>query len=213
MGNVFLGVAVGLLGYYALTSMLSWVEQARLRQDLEHLGGVSASSPEDIGVSGSGPALDFEGWEAQDKAYWAGLAEGGIFGRLVIDRMDLDTIVVKGVAVADLKKGPGWVTSTDLPGPSGNCGISGHRTTYLAPFRQIDQLVPGDAIDLYSPYRRYRYTVVRAFTVTPDKVEVFDPTETSTLTLTACHPPFSARFRYIVQAELIEVRPLEQGGQ
>ncbi|PKQ36915.1 MAG: hypothetical protein CVT59_10535 [Actinobacteria bacterium HGW-Actinobacteria-1] len=213
LGNVFLGVAVGLLGYYGLTSILSWTEQARLRQELEHLGSVSASAPDDIDVSTHGPALDFTDWESQDKAYWDGLAEGDIFGRLVIERMDLDTIVVKGVGVADLKKGPGWVTSTALPGPSGNCGISGHRTTYLAPFRRIDQLVSGDVIDFYSPYRRYRYTVVRTFTVTPDKVEVFDPTEVPTLTLTACHPPYSARLRYIVQAEITEVRPLQQSGE
>lgn len=213
LGNVFLGVAVGLLGYYGLTSILSWAEQTRLRQELERLGSVSASAPDDIDVSLRGPELDFEGWESQDRAYWDGLAEGDIFGRLVVERMDLDTIVVKGVRVADLKKGPGWVTTTALPGPGGNCGISGHRTTYLAPFRRIDQLVPGDVIDFYSPYRRYRYTVVRAFTVTPDKVEVFDPTEVPTLTLTACHPPYSARYRYIVQAEITGVRPLEQSGE
>ncbi len=207
LGNVFLGVAIGLLGYYGLTSLLSAAEQARLRHDLERYGGVSASVPADIGVK-DGPALDFTDWEAQDKAYWDGLAEGGVFGRLVIDRMDLDTMVVKGVAVGDLKKGPGWVTYTDLPGATGNCGISGHRTTYLAPFRRIEELRPGDTIDLYSPFRRYRYTVVRTFTVTPDKVEVFDPTPVPTLTLTACHPPYSARYRYIVQAELTEAKRL-----
>lgn len=212
MGNVFLGIAVGLLGYYGLTSLLGWTEQLRLRSELERFGGVSATLPGDIEVR-VGPQLDFTDWEAEDKAYWDGLAEGGVFGRMVIERMDLDTVVVKGVGVADLKRGPGWVTYTDLPGPTGNCGISGHRTTYLAPFRRIDQLEEGDEIDVYSPYRRYRYTVVRAFTVTPDKVEVFDTTEEPTLTLTACHPPYSARYRYIVQAELTEVRRLAESDQ
>ncbi len=210
LSNVFLGVAVGLLGYYALTAALSWVEQARLREDLQQFGGISAELADDIVVSGSGPTLDFEGWELQDKAYWDSLADGAVFGRLVVSRMNLDTLVVRGVEVADLKKGPGWVDYTSLPGPGGNCGISGHRTTYLAPFRRIDQIEQGDTIDFYSPYRRYRYTVTRAFVVTPDKVEVFDLTETPTLTLTACHPPYSARYRYIVQAELTEVRAIEQ---
>lgn len=207
LGNVLLGIAVGLLGYYGLTSLVAWTEQSRLHQDLERFGGVSALSAADIAVE-TGPALDFADWESHDEAYWNGLAEGGVFGRLVIERMDLDAIVVKGVAAGDLKKGPGWVAYTDLPGPHGNCGISGHRTTYLAPFRRIDKLRDGDVIDLYSPYRRYRYTVVRMFTVTPDMVEVFGPTPVPTLTLTACHPPYSARYRYIVQAELTEASRL-----
>ncbi|MCE5191795.1 MAG: sortase, partial [Actinomycetia bacterium] len=62
-------------------------------------------------------------------------------------------------------------------------------------------------------YRRYRYTVVRTFTVTPDKVEVFATTEQATLTLTACHPPYSARYRYIVQAELTEASRLVSAGR
>ena len=65
---------------------------------------------------------------------------GGVFGRLVIERMELDTLVVKGHTRAVLKKGPGWIDYTDLPGPTGNAGISGHRTTYGAPFRRLDEL-------------------------------------------------------------------------
>ncbi|MCE5190537.1 MAG: hypothetical protein LLG08_02030, partial [Actinomycetia bacterium] len=119
LGNVFLGVAIGLLGYYGLTNLVSWLDQAKLRGQLERFGGVSASTPGDIAVRADGPALDFTGWKAEDQAYWQGLADGGVFGRLVINRMRLDSIVVKGVATSDLKKGPGWVTYTDLPGPGG----------------------------------------------------------------------------------------------
>ncbi|MGB4594157.1 MAG: class E sortase [Coriobacteriia bacterium] len=128
--------------------------------------------------------------------------------------MDLDVAIVKGVGVPvcvgvpELKKGPGRVPYTDLPGPTGDCGISGHRTTYGAPFRRLDVLQPGDTIDLFSPYRRYRYTVDRVFSVTPDRGDVLRTTAPSTLTLTACHPPYSARCRPIVAASLIEVRRL-----
>jgi len=212
MGNVFLGVAVGLLGYYGLTNLVSLVGQARLRDELVRFGGVSADAAKDIGVV-DGPQFDFANWDTEDKAYWDGLGNGDVFGRLVIDRVGLDTIVVKGVGVSDLKRGPGWAPYTDLPGPGGNCGISGHRTTYLAPFRRLDEMKVGDAIDLYSPFRRYRYTVTKVFTVTPDQVEVFDTTETPTLTLTACHPPFSAKYRIVVQAEIEEVRRLARTGK
>ncbi len=212
LGNVFLGIAIGLLGYYGLTNLVSVTGQSRLKESLARFGGVSADAAADIAVV-TGPQFDFEGWETDDKAYWDGLANGDVFGRLVIDRMGLDVVVVKGVDVADLKMGPGWAPYTDLPGPDGNCGISGHRTTYMAPFRRIDGMQVGDTIDLYSPFRRYRYTVTRTFTVTPDQVEVFDTTETPTLTLTACHPPYSARYRFVVQAQMSEVRRIAPAGK
>lgn len=77
------------------------------------------------------------------------------------------------------------------------------------PFGRLDVLAAGDTIDLYSPYRRYRYEVVRTFVVTPDRVEVIAHTEEPMLTLTACHPPYSARQRLIVQARLVDVRRLD----
>jgi sortase (surface protein transpeptidase) len=69
-------------------------------------------------------------------------------------------------------------------------------------------LTDGDEVLFFSPFRRYTYRVMRSFTVTPDRVDVVASTEAPTLTLTACHPPYSARLRLIVQAELIEVRRL-----
>ncbi|MHB1340923.1 MAG: class E sortase [Coriobacteriia bacterium] len=207
LGNSFLGLALGLAGYYGLTNLLTALEQSRLTSELERFGAVGSSAPGEIALE-QGPALDFEGWSDEDAAYWETLADGAVFGRLVAPRMDMDVAVVKGVRVPDLKKGPGWVTYTDLPGPTGNCGISGHRTTYGAPFRRLDLLEPGDTIDLFSPYRRYRYVVDRTFTVTPDRGDVLRTTQTPTLTLTACHPPYSARYRLIVTAGLVEVRRL-----
>jgi sortase A len=73
----------------------------------------------------------------------------------------------------------------------------------------LDRLAEGDTIDLFSPYRRYRYVVERQLIVTPDRVEVFSSTLEPTLTLTACHPPFSARYRIVVQARLSDVRRIQ----
>lgn len=200
---MFLGVALGLLGYYGLTNLVMSAEQDRLRAEVPR-------AVFDASVGADGPELDFVGWDDEDGAYWRDLRPGGPFGRLTAEKIRLDSVVVKGVTPADLRRGPGWITTTDLPGPTGNCGISGHRTTYGAPFRDLDRLDPGDTIELYSPFRRYTYRVVRSFTVTPDKVEVVATTEKPTLTLTACHPPYSARYRLIVQSELVEVRRLDR---
>ena len=207
-GNVFLGIALGILGYYGITDSVTRVEQRELRSQVP--SGMYATV-----VAQPGPALDFEGWEQEDAAYWDGLEAGKAFGRLVSPDMDLDSVVVKGVARADLQKGPGWIPYTDVPGPTGNVGISGHRTTYGAPFRQLNLLKPDDTIELFSPFRRYRYRVRRVFTVTPDKTEVVASTEEPTLTLTACHPLYSARLRLIVQADLVEATriPRQEGSQ
>lgn len=202
MGNVFLGVAVGILGYYAITDTVTRVEQSALRSQAPR--GMYATV-----VTEAGPVLDFEDWEQEDVAYWEALEPGEAFGRLLSLEMGLDSVVVKGVARSDLKKGPGWIPYTDLPGPTGNVGISGHRTTYGAPFRQLHLLEPGDTIELFSPFRRYRYRVRRVFAVTPDKTEVVATTDQPSLTLTACHPPYSARLRLIVQADLVEAKRIQ----
>lgn len=208
LGNVLMGVAVGLLGYYLITDVVAGLEQRTLRTSLEDLGPVGTpGEATEIPVE-EGPTLDFAGWETEDRAYWEALPSGGVFGRLVAPRMLLDTVVVKGATPRNLQRGPAWIATTDMPGATGNCAISGHRTTYRAPFRRIDRMEVGDVVDLYSPYRRYRYRVVRSFTVRPWQVEVIRTTETPTLTLTACHPPYSAAYRYIVQAELTEVSRL-----
>ncbi|MDO8915938.1 MAG: class E sortase [Coriobacteriia bacterium] len=208
LANVLLGAALGLVAYVGVTDAVNYLDQSALRTQL--VASVLGNSV----VSPAQPVLmDFSGWDAADGGYWGSLARGGAFGRLVIEKMGLDTVVVKGTAAGDLRRGPGWITTTDLPGATGNVGISGHRTTYGHPFGSLDVLTSGDTIDLYSPYRRYRYQVVRIFAVTPDHVEVVAHTEDPMLTLTACHPPYSARERLIVQARLVDVRRLEGSGE
>jgi sortase A len=207
LANLLLGASIGLLAYWGVTNAVNSFDQSALRAQLlpAALGGVSATP-------GQPALMDFTGWDAQDGTYWTSLAEGGAFGRLVISKMELDTVVVRGTAPRDLRKGPGWIERTSLPGSTGNVGISGHRTTYGHPFGRLNELAVGDTIDLYSPYRRYRYEVVRSFVVTPDRTDVISRTEEPMLTLTACHPPFSARERLIVQAKLVDVRQLDAAG-
>lgn len=202
LGNVFLGVALGLGVYYGLTDLVTRSAQSDLR---ETLGPASVATPEVVPAS---TAFDWVGWKAEDDVYWRNLAEGGAFGRLVIAKIGLDTTVVKGAERKDLKRGPGWIDYTSFPGPTGNTGIAGHRTTYGHPFRFLDRLSPGDTIDLYSPARRYRYRVAELLRVTPDQVEVMRDTGSPQLTLSACDPPYSARYRLIVRAELVEVKRL-----
>lgn len=120
-----------------------------------------------------------------------------------IPKIGLSMIVVQGVSVADLKLGPGHYPGTPLPGQPGNVVISGHRTTYLHPFRNIDKLVAGDPIYLTTPDgKKYTYLMTKQLTVLPTDVAVVDDTPTNQLTLTTCTPPFSASHRLIVIATL-----------
>jgi LPXTG-site transpeptidase (sortase) family protein len=206
LSNLLLGAAIGLLSYWGVTNAINGLDQSALRVQLQ-------SSAFGVVADGAIPySMDFSGWETQDRPAWVALKEGQAFARLVITKIELDTVVVKGTAPQDLRKGPGWITTTSLPGPDGNVGISGHRTTYGHPFGRLAELAEGDTIDLYSPYRRYRYEVVRLFVVTPDRVDVVAYTKEPMLTLTACHPPFSARQRIIAQAKLVDVRLLGASG-
>jgi sortase A len=144
-------------------------------------------------------------WQLEDAREWRTSADGSVVGRLTVPKLGLDDAIVKGVSVADLRKGPGWVPETSAPG-AGNCGIAGHRTTYLAPFRGIDRLGPGDVITLATRRGAYTFRVSRRFFVASDDSDILLPTVDPTLTLTSCHPPYSAQFRIVVQARLVAAR-------
>jgi len=208
LGNVLIGVALGLVSYYFVTDIVTAREQDALRSEVSD-SVLGAPSPDRLLPVEEPEMTGWETWRDEDVAYWAGLEDGGVFGRLVIEKMGLDAVVVLGSGTEELKKGPGWIKYTDLPGETGNAGIAGHRTTYGAPFRRLDELAVGDRIDFYSPYRRYTYEVAEVLVVTPDQVEVMRSTEDPRLTLSACHPPYSARYRLVVQSKLIEMQRLE----
>lgn len=126
------------------------------------------------------------------------------------DWNDRPPVVVEGVGTADLQKGPGHMPGTALPGEVGNVVLSGHRTTYGAPFERFDELRPGDAVVVETRDAWFTYTVTDVRIVAPTAIEVtypvpgergVAPTE-RLLTLTTCHPRYSARQRMVVSAEL-----------
>lgn len=129
---------------------------------------------------------------------------GDAVAHLVIPRIDLDTYVVQGVDAGELRLGPGHYPDTPLPGQQGNSGIAGHRTTYLHPFGALDDLETGDQIQVTTVQGAFTYTVYEKYVVTPDRSDVLlpDPNRPAILTLTTCHPRFSAAQRLIVKAEL-----------
>ena len=121
-----------------------------------------------------------------------------------IDRLASGWAVVQGVSVRDLRNGAGHMPKTPLPGQPGNAVISGHRTTYGAPFHELDQLVPGDRIEVETAIGVHVYEVRETVIVRPTEVWVTDDRPGAWLTLTTCHPKFSSRQRLVVFAELVD---------
>ena len=132
---------------------------------------------------------------------------GEAVGIIRIPKIGLDSAVVEGVGVGDLRKGPGHYPETPLPGEGGNAAIAGHRTTYGAPFNRLDELVTGDEIQVTTRRGTYRYEVQDKLVVLPNRVDVLDPTPEPRLTLTTCTPKYSAARRLIVVARLAPGEP------
>jgi sortase A len=136
------------------------------------------------------------------------LEQGQAFGRLEIPRIDVDSVVVHGTRWgADLARGPGHYERTTVPGLGRTVGIAGHRTTFGAPFRDIDEIRVGDAITLEMPYATFRYRVFEHEIVDSDDWSVIRKRGFDTIMLSACHPLYSADQRWIVYGRLVEVRP------
>jgi sortase A len=132
---------------------------------------------------------------------------GDAIGRVRIPRLGSSFVVVDGTGVEDLKKGPGLYPQTSYPGVPGTTAIAGHRTTYGAPFRHIDDLRRDDEIVVDMPYGRFTYEVEKQQIVEPTATEVIDRVGYDRLVLSACHPLYSAAQRIIVFARLVKTEP------
>ena len=128
--------------------------------------------------------------------------EGDALGRIRIPEIGVSDVFVEGTDAPDLRRGPGHYPATPLPGQRGTVAIAGHRTTYGAPFHDVDKVRRGDRIELDMPYGRFTYRVERLKIVEPTDVGVTDPVGYDRLVLSACHPLYSAAQRIIVFARL-----------
>jgi sortase A len=134
--------------------------------------------------------------------------EGGAVGRISIPRIGASFVIVKGTSADDLQGGPGVYSETRFPGTPGTTAIAGHRTTYLAPFRHVDLLRPGNRILVEMPYAHLTYTVVGQRVVEPTNVQAAVGNVGYTrLVLSACTPLFSAAKRILIYARLTRMTP------
>ena len=133
--------------------------------------------------------------------------EGDAIARIAIPAIGVSEYVIEGTDLGSLRRGPGHYPETPLPGEPGTVAIAGHRTTYGAPFREIDQLDPGDRIVVDMPDGRFVYRVERTVIVDDQDLSVLEPAGYRRLLLSACHPLYSAAQRIIVFARQVDRQP------
>ena len=146
---------------------------------------------------------------------------GKAFAILRIPRLGADYArpVLEGTSLDILQEGVGHYTGTAAPGAVGNFAVAGHRTTYGRPVHDIDRLRPGDKIVVETAQAYSVYVVRRHEIVDPTAVRVIAPVPDKPgakptgrwMTMTACHPKYSAAQRYVVFAELDHTYPRAKG--
>ncbi len=215
LGRLLLCVGTVILLFVAYqlwgTGIAESHSQAVLRTQLNHelrqadhgAGSVSTTTA---------PGTVTPGGHADPAASTAQPAEGQPVGLLQIPRIGVDKVIVEGTSTTDLRQGPGHYgiagqgPVTPLPGQAGNVGIAGHRTTYGAPFYNLNELAPGDPIVITTIQGVFTYEVTTSLVVSPSDVSVMAPSATPELTLTTCTPRFSASSRLVVHATLASSR-------
>jgi sortase A len=211
-GYALVAAGVGLIAWIVatvfwgdpFTSLYTRHEQGVLSSRLDHLDRRWANR------RSVAPASRHERLAAVQRtatAFRRTLREGQPIGRVVVPRIHLNMVVVEGTSESALAKGPGHYDAasgqnTSLPGMGGVVAIAGHRTTYLHPFRHIDELRPGDQISLRMPYGTLHYTVYYHRVVDSSDWSILRRRHFEKLVLTACHPLYSASHRWVVFARL-----------
>jgi sortase A len=125
-------------------------------------------------------------------------------GTIEIPKIGLNHRIMHGISMRNIDNGPSHWPGTAMPGEAGNTVFAGHRVTHTHPFLRINELAPGDLVIFHVNGLKSTYNVTGSEVVYPDNLGIVNQTETATGTLFACHPPHSARQRYVVHLALVD---------
>jgi sortase A len=186
------------------TGLYTKWEQHKLAQQLQH---EFATHPGPRFGRTESLAAEARAIELAAARFRHGAEVGQAIGRIVIPRLGLNMVLVNGTDDSSLERGPGRDLRSFMPGQSRLVYVAGHRTTFLAPFAQINEIQAGDRITLEMPYGAFVYRAFRHVIVPADDLAVLRSPRHELLALQACHPRFFATHRYIVYAHLVAVEP------
>ncbi len=204
-----------LLGVYAVVQLHGRIHQradlTRFQEARESIGELASAtaSPEAVPLHAP-PPVEVSHLEV-DQADWSpgridGYNEslqadaGPAIAVLRIPTIDLEVAVLSGTDDVTLNRAVGHIEGTAWPGQTGNVGLAGHRDGF---FRGLKDVGPGDPIELLTATTTESWIVDEIRIISPEEVEVLQPTEAPTLTLVTCYPFYfigSAPERYIVRA-------------
>ncbi len=122
--------------------------------------------------------------------------------RIVIPAINVDAPVTQGDSFEQLKKGVGQHLGTADPGQMGNMVLSAHNDIYGQIFRHLDELQPGDEVQIYTASQTFTYIITGWQVVEPTQVSVMDATAHPSLTLISCYPYLVDTQRIVVTADL-----------
>jgi sortase A len=185
--RAFFACAILLLGYSAFVVVGRWAFQRRESMDLDRL---------------------LRDRRAENGGAPAAAMDGGLIGRMEIQRLHLSAMVVEGTDGETLRRGVGHIPGTALPGDDGNVALSAHRDTF---FRPLKDLKIKDEIQLSTLNGDFRYQVEWLRVVEPRDVSVLAPSHENVLTLVTCYPFFyigAAPKRFIVRARQVSPQTL-----
>jgi sortase A len=214
LGTLLLVVGIGLLGWAAavylwkdpFTTAYTAYEQRKLDSALDRQfeNWKPARTPVSRPAKPK-PAPKHDDVRREARRYRLATHDGDAMAKLEIPRLGVDVVVVNGTSVGDLRRGPGRHVDTYMPGERQLVYVAGHRTTYGAPFSDIDRLRPGDAITVELPYATIEYRVTEHRIVDDNDLSVLKTRGREQLVLQACHPRFFASQRYLVYARPVSV--------
>ena len=199
---VMADVALTLLWQEPVSAAYASLQQSRASDELAELE--SEFDPGDVGFL-SANASEAARARVLAESFQGTIEDGQPIGRVKVDSIGLDTVLMNGTDTSTLQKGPGRYPRTPLPGYGKTTGIAGHRTTYLAPLRKINEIADGDEIRVELPYAAFTYEVERHEIVEPSDVQIVDPVGYERVVLTACHPLYSAAQRWAVFGRLTRI--------
>jgi sortase A len=213
LGTFLLVIGVGVLAWAAtvylwkdpFTTAYTAYEQRRLASNLdqEFESWTPSREPVSRPVEPKPKPLPHDDLAREARRFRLAAEDGDAIARLRVPKLGLNLVVVNGTASSDLRRGPGRHEETFMPGEGKLVYVAGHRTTYGAPFSDIDRLKPGDTISVELPYGSVEYRVASQRIVDDNDLSVLESRGREELVLQACHPRFFASQRLLVYARPI----------
>jgi len=201
-----LDAGVTLVWQEPVTAAIGAIKQGEINHRFESYSHAPLSQADQLALDSMASISQRIGYLARQEERQ--VSTGDAIGRIDIPKIGASFDVVQGTDTSSLQKGPGHYPTTALPGLGETVAIAGHRTTYLAPFRRINELRANDQIVLEMRYARFTYVVQKTQIVLPTALWVTNNVGYERLVLSACNPLYSAAQRIIVFARLSEVQPL-----